>query len=138
MIGIDSRRSVRGRLQLTLSLAHVSSAEGNPDEEKIGAFGVGGPSPHLEAIVFLTYRIHRLLQLVLGNRGAVGHVRRYADITLTNPLQFYSHLLGQWMNFYWKDKKDQVGRICKLYVKPHANTTIPAICPPRKCTGFCR
>jgi len=26
---------------LPLSLSHVSLAEGNPDEEKIGAFGVG-------------------------------------------------------------------------------------------------
>jgi len=44
-----------------------SSAEGNPDEEKIGAFGVGGSRPHLETIGFLTLCIHRLLQLVLGN-----------------------------------------------------------------------
>jgi hypothetical protein len=44
-----------------------SSAEGNPDEEKIGAFGVGGSRHHLGTIEFLTLHIHRLLQLVLGN-----------------------------------------------------------------------
>jgi hypothetical protein len=38
-----------------------SSAEGNPDEEKIGAFGVGGSRPYLETIGFLTLCIHRLL-----------------------------------------------------------------------------
>jgi hypothetical protein len=41
-IGIDSRRLVLRHSQLPLSLSHVSLAEGNPDEEKIGAFGVGG------------------------------------------------------------------------------------------------
>jgi hypothetical protein len=41
-IGIDSKRLVLRHSQLPLSLPHVSLAEGNPDEEKIGAFGVGG------------------------------------------------------------------------------------------------
>ena len=42
----------------------------------------------------------------------MGHLRRYADITLKNPLRFYSYIPGEWMNFYWKDKKDQVSEIC--------------------------
>ncbi|KAH9034489.1 histidine kinase-like ATPase [Lactarius pseudohatsudake] len=48
-------------------------AEGNPDEEKIGAFGVGF----------------------------------YSLFSVTEEPWVTSG--GQWMNFYWKDKKDQVG-----------------------------
>ena len=66
-IGIDSRRLVPRHSHLSLSPSHVSLAEGNPDEEKIGAFGVGGRKHHLEIIDSLTHFIHRLLQLVLGN-----------------------------------------------------------------------
>jgi len=56
-------------------------AEGNPDEEKIGAFGVGF----------------------------------YSLFSVTDEPWVMSR--GQWMNFYWKDKKDQ------LYVR---RGTIPA------------
>jgi hypothetical protein len=66
-IGIDSRRLVPRNSHILLSSSHVSLAEGNPDEEKIGAFGVGEWKHRLETIGFLTHRIHRLLQLVLGN-----------------------------------------------------------------------
>lgn len=40
-IGIGSRRSVRNQTIKFLPLCSIISAEGNPDEEKIGAFGVG-------------------------------------------------------------------------------------------------
>ena len=53
-IGIDSRRLVPRRSQLLLSPSHVHLAEGNPDEEKIGAFGVGESKHCLETAVFLT------------------------------------------------------------------------------------
>jgi hypothetical protein len=42
-------------------------AEGNPDEKKIGAFGVGRLEHYLETIEFLMHGIHRLLQLVLDH-----------------------------------------------------------------------
>jgi hypothetical protein len=66
----------------SLSPSYVSLADGNPDEKKIGAFGVGGSKDYIQTIGFLTCRIHRLLQRVLDNRGAMGHFRRYADITI--------------------------------------------------------
>jgi hypothetical protein len=40
--GIDSRGLVPKHFRLLLSPSYVSLADGNPDEEKIGAFGVGG------------------------------------------------------------------------------------------------
>jgi hypothetical protein len=55
-IGIDSRRLVPRHSHLLLSPSHVLLAEGNPDEEKIGAFGVGGLKHHLETIDALTQR----------------------------------------------------------------------------------
>ena len=58
---------MRRHSQLPLSPPHVPLAEGNPDEEKIGAFGVGGSRSHLEILSYLTQRIYRLLQLVFGN-----------------------------------------------------------------------
>jgi hypothetical protein len=66
-IGIDSRRLVPRLSHLSLSPSHIPSAEGNPDEEKIGAFGVGGSVQYLETIDLLMQCIHRLLQLVLGD-----------------------------------------------------------------------
>jgi hypothetical protein len=89
-IGIDSRILVHRYSHLSLSPSHVSLAEGNPDEEKIGAFGVGRLEHYLEIIDFLIHDIHRLLQLVLDRRGTVGHLRRYAKITLANSPWFYS------------------------------------------------
>jgi hypothetical protein len=64
--GTDSRRLVPRHSHLLLSLSHFSLAEGNPDEEKIGAFGVGRLKHFLETID-VSHSIHRLLQLVLGN-----------------------------------------------------------------------
>src|SRR6266852_4831805 len=46
----------------------------------------------------------------------MGHVRRYAGIVLTNPPRFNSFIPGQWMNFYWKDRKDQVSHACTRYL----------------------
>ena len=46
----------------------------------------------------------------------MGHLRRYAVITILIPPQFYSYIPGKWMNFYWKDKKDQVSHIYTLYL----------------------
>ena len=40
--GIDSRRLVPKHFRLSLPPSYVSLADGNPDEKKIGAFGVGG------------------------------------------------------------------------------------------------
>jgi len=51
-IGIDSRGLVRRHSHLLLLPSHVSLAEGNPDEEKIGAFGVGKLEHYLEIIDF--------------------------------------------------------------------------------------
>jgi hypothetical protein len=53
-IGIDSRRLVPRHSHLLLSLSHFPLAEGNPDEEKIGAFGVGRLKHYLETIDVLT------------------------------------------------------------------------------------
>ena len=50
-----------------MSPSYVSLAEGNPDEEKVGAFGVGRLEHHPETIDFLMHGIHRLLQLVLDH-----------------------------------------------------------------------
>jgi hypothetical protein len=66
-IGIDSRRLVPRNPHLSQSPSHVPLAEGNPDEEKIGAFGVGEWKHRLETIDLFTCCIHRFLQLVLGN-----------------------------------------------------------------------
>jgi hypothetical protein len=71
--------------RLSLSPSYVSLADGNPDEEKIGAFGVGGSKEYIQTIGFLTRGVHRFLQLVFDNRGAMGHLRRCANITLLNP-----------------------------------------------------
>jgi hypothetical protein len=46
----------------------------------------------------------------------MGHLRRYADITVLNPPRFYSYIPGKWMNFYWKDGKDQVGHFYAPYL----------------------
>jgi hypothetical protein len=46
-IGIGLRRSVRGFHGYRCQPLIYPSAEGNPDEEKIGAFGVGGSTSHL-------------------------------------------------------------------------------------------
>ena len=46
----------------------------------------------------------------------MGHVRRYAGITLMNSPRFYSFIPGQWMNFYWKGKKNQVSYVCTQYL----------------------
>ena len=57
---------MRRYLHLPLSPSHVSLAEGNPDEEKIGAFGVGRSKHYFDSIHFLMQGFHRLLQLVFG------------------------------------------------------------------------
>jgi len=106
---------VRRPSHLPLSPSHVSLAEGNPDEEKIGAFGVGQSRHYLYSIHFLMHGIYRLLQLVFGYRRAMGHLGRYANTTLTNSTRFYSYIPGQWMNFYWKDRKDQVSYLHTPY-----------------------
>jgi hypothetical protein len=112
------------QFRLSLSPSYASLADGNPDEEKIGAFGVGGSKDYIQTIGFLTRRVHRLLQLVLDNRGAMGHLRRYADITLLNSPWFYSYIPGKWMNFYWKDKKDQVSHFYSTVFERHANKAL--------------
>jgi hypothetical protein len=107
---------VHKHFRLSLPPSYVSLADGNPDEKKIGAFGVGGSKDYIQTIGSLTRGVHRLLQLVLDNRGAMGHLRRYADVTLLNPPRFYSYISGKWMNFYWRDKKDQVSHFYTLYL----------------------
>ena len=109
--------------RLSLSPSYVSLADGNPDEAKIGAFGVGGSKVFIQTIGFLTRGVHRLLQLVLDNRGAMGHFRRCADVTVLNLPRFYSHISGKWMNFYWKDKKDQVS----LFYTPYLDVLLTKI-----------
>jgi hypothetical protein len=52
-IGIDSKRLVRRHLHLLLPPSHVFLAEGNPDEEKIGAFGVGRSKHYPDSSIFL-------------------------------------------------------------------------------------
>src|SRR5882757_8147048 len=51
-IGIDSRILVHRHSPLLLLPSYVSLAEGNPDEEKIGAFGVGRLEHYLERPIF--------------------------------------------------------------------------------------
>jgi hypothetical protein len=65
-IGIDSRKLVRRHSHLPLSPSYVFLAEGNPDEEKIGAFGVGRSKHYLDFTNFLMHGVDRLLQLVFG------------------------------------------------------------------------
>jgi hypothetical protein len=52
--GIDSRRLVPKHIRLSRSPSYVFLADGNPDEEKIGAFGVGGSKDFFQTIGFLT------------------------------------------------------------------------------------
>jgi hypothetical protein len=66
--GHDSRGLVPKHFRLSLSPSYISLADGNPDREKIGAFGVGGSKGYIQTIGFLTRGVHRLLQLVLDNR----------------------------------------------------------------------
>jgi hypothetical protein len=54
----------------------------------------------------------------------MGHVRRYADIILMHPPRFYSFIPGQWMNFYWKGKKNKVSYICTSHLD-----LVPTILP---------
>ena len=44
------------------------------------------------------------------------------------------------MNFYWKDKKDQVSHVCTLAFEPRDNnsTSLAALRPPWNYTGFGR
>ena len=65
--GIDLRGLVPNHFRLSPSPSYVSLADGNPDEEKIGAFGVGRSRDYVQTIGFLTHGVHRLLQLVLDN-----------------------------------------------------------------------
>ena len=51
--GNDSRRLVPKHFRLSLSPSYVSLADGNPDVEKIGAFGVGGSKDYTKPSVFL-------------------------------------------------------------------------------------
>ena len=44
--GIGSRGLVPKHFRLSLSPSYFSLADGNPDEEKIGAFGVGGSNDY--------------------------------------------------------------------------------------------
>ncbi len=57
-IGIDSRILVHSHSHLSQSpsLTYVFLAQGNPDEEKIGAFGVGVLYHYLESIDFFHAR----------------------------------------------------------------------------------
>jgi hypothetical protein len=55
-IGIDSRRLVRRHSHLPLSPSHVLLAESsNPDEQKLGIFGVGRSKHYLDSIHFLMH-----------------------------------------------------------------------------------
>jgi hypothetical protein len=113
-IGIGSRRSVRRHSLLTLSHTHISLAEGNPDEEKIGAFGVGGSVHHVETIIFSHiastgfYSLFSVTEEPWVTSGGTPTL-----LIISPPL--YSRTSGQWMNFYWKDKKDQVRCLHSLY-----------------------
>jgi hypothetical protein len=89
-IGVGSRRSVCRILPFSLLPLHSSLAEGNPDEEKIGAFGVGRFKALVEIIDILIQYTNRFLQLVLGNREAVGFFRRYAQIS---PARCNNHIV---------------------------------------------
>ena len=115
-IGIDSRRLVRRHSHLSLSPSHAFLAEGNPDEEKIGAFGVGRSWNYFEIIVFTRMISTGFYSLFSVTGRTMGHFRRCAGIILTNPPRFYSFIPGQWTNFYWKDKKDQVSHVCTWYM----------------------
>jgi hypothetical protein len=70
-------------LPLSVLPPHGSLAEGNPDEEKIGAFGVGESRASVEIIDTLIQYTNRLLQFVLGNRESVGFFGRYAQLCPT-------------------------------------------------------
>jgi hypothetical protein len=52
-IGVDSRRLVPKRSHLSPSRSHVFLADGNPDEEEIGACGVGTSKHYLGTIHYL-------------------------------------------------------------------------------------
>ena len=42
----------------------------------------------------------------MGHLGS-SLLRRYADTILLNMSRFYCYIPGKWMDFYWKDEKDQ-------------------------------
>ena len=62
-----------------LAHAPVLTAEGNPDEEKIGAFGVG-QLPCVSATSAGGETMHRILQLVFRYRRTMGLLGRYANL----------------------------------------------------------
>ena len=107
--------------RLSLSPSYVSLADGNPDEEKIGAFGVGGSKDYIQTIDFLTRGVHRLLQLILDNRGAMGHLRRYADITLLNLPRFYSLHIRQMDELLLEGQEGSGEPFLYTVLKRHAN-----------------
>ncbi len=72
----------------------------------------------------------------------MGHLGRYANITLTNSPRSYFYILGKWMNFYWNDKKDQVShlrtaylnliptKLCQLYARRGTIPTVDDVVDP--------
>ena len=103
----------------------LHAAEGNPDEEKIGAFGVG----------VYTYSLHSLA-LLATNAGFYSLFSVTEEPFVTSggefhPRYFMQHDLlrgapGQWMGFYWKDKKDQV-RLSSIRCHILVISPIPAL-----------
>jgi hypothetical protein len=102
-IGLGSRRSVCKGAQLSPPPTNGVLAEGNPDEEKIGAFGVGRFEAFIKTIDFLTQFADRLLQLVLGDWEAVGLFRRYVNLSLAK-------LNNQVVHTRWMDELLLEGR----------------------------
>lgn len=86
-IGVVWRRLVRETDVLQWYINHSCSAEGNPDEEKIGAFGVGEYQPPL----FFWHRsgstyYYRVLQPIFCNGRALRDFWRY---NLSYPIPFF-------------------------------------------------
>ena len=57
-------------------------ADGNPDEQKIGAFGVGSPFRHCWVVVDITDVPDRILQRIFCNRCTIGQIWGPTDAIL--------------------------------------------------------
>ena len=85
------------------------TAEGNPDEEKIGAFGVGTLSAFILCdftLISCLSGFYSLFSVTEEPFVTSGGEPQGPFIVITTYI-----LSGQWMGFYWKDKKDQASKL---------------------------
>jgi hypothetical protein len=90
-----------------ISIQTPSAAEGKPDEQKIGAFGVGKPGRVILEHAEILMQANRLLQVNSASRLISRCVNPLCSLFSITEEPFVTSG-NQWMGFYWKDKKDQL------------------------------